>query len=181
MLIAYQKAISFPTKRMCELWSRIKRANRKIKQLFEMMEEEDALQDAKSSIFLKPLRDEIRFENVCFSYDTKKNPDKTALKGWILHFFFLTFLDITLSIPCGKTTALVGRSGGGKSTLVLLTMRFHDPTTGDILWDGVNLRDAVSKSLVRAIYLLFSLKSFCFFRKRRYVSCFKILVCLIER
>ena len=47
---------------------------------------------------------------------------------------------ISLKIPAGKTCALVGKSGGGKSTLVHLMMRFYDPCSGDILLDGTNLR-----------------------------------------
>jgi ATP-binding cassette subfamily B protein len=48
---------------------------------------------------------------------------------------------LNLTIPCGQTVALVGHNGGGKSTLVKLLCRFYDPTRGQILWDGVDIRD----------------------------------------
>jgi len=55
--------------------------------------------------------------------------------------------DISLRIPAGRMVALVGESGGGKSTLTKLVPRFHDPTEGAVLWDGVDLRDATLASL----------------------------------
>ena len=57
--------------------------------------------------------------------------------------------DISLRIPAGRMVALVGESGGGKTTLTKLVPRFHDPTEGSVLWDGVDLRDATLASLRR--------------------------------
>jgi len=54
---------------------------------------------------------------------------------------------VSLHIPAGKMVALVGESGGGKSTLTKLLPRFHDPTSGAVLWDGTDLRDARVASL----------------------------------
>ncbi|TVR11744.1 MAG: ABC transporter ATP-binding protein [Planctomycetota bacterium] len=67
----------------------------------------------------------ITFKKVHFSYDPN---DETVLRG------------IDLEIPVGKTLALVGASGGGKSTLLDLIPRLHDPTNGWVLWDGVDIR-----------------------------------------
>ncbi len=66
----------------------------------------------------------IEFKNVCFSYD-----DKVVLKN------------INLSIAKGKTVALVGSSGAGKSTLADLIPRFHDATSGELLIDGINIKE----------------------------------------
>jgi len=71
------------------------------------------------------LQQGIEFVSVDFGYDT----DELVLK------------DITLTIPKGKTIALVGASGAGKSTLADLITRFYDPTRGNILFDGVDLRE----------------------------------------
>ena len=71
------------------------------------------------------LKESIDFVSVNFGYNTNE---------LILH-------DITLSIKQGETTALVGASGAGKSTLADLIARFHDPTQGEILLDGVDLRE----------------------------------------
>lgn len=72
------------------------------------------------------VRGDIRFENVSFSYPDASN---SAL------------IDLDLQIPAGGVTALVGRSGSGKSTIVKLLPRFYQPTSGRILIDGVDLRD----------------------------------------
>ncbi|MGE8720362.1 ABC transporter transmembrane domain-containing protein [Leptospira terpstrae] len=75
----------------------------------------------------------INLENLSFSYPSR--PDHQALKG------------IDLEIPANKTTALVGPSGGGKSTLFELILRFYDPTKGRILIEGLDLKDLTLKDL----------------------------------
>ena len=62
--------------------------------------------------------------------------------------------DVSLTVPVGKMVALVGESGGGKSTLTKLMPRFHDPTSGAVLWDGIDLRDARIASLRRQMALV---------------------------
>ncbi|MDI1296700.1 MAG: ABC transporter ATP-binding protein [bacterium] len=76
---------------------------------------------------LEGLRDSIRFENVSFSYEGKDAEERNAIEN------------VTLEIPFGKTTAIVGPSGAGKTTLTNLLFRFHDPDSGTILVDGVPL------------------------------------------
>jgi subfamily B ATP-binding cassette protein MsbA len=61
---------------------------------------------------------------------------------------------ISLKIPAGQMVALVGESGGGKSTLTKLIPRFHDPLEGSVLWDGVDMRDARLRSLRRNIAIV---------------------------
>ena len=62
--------------------------------------------------------------------------------------------DVSLEIPAGSMVALVGESGGGKSTLTKLLPRFHDPVSGGVFWDGVDLRDATISSLRGQIALV---------------------------
>ena len=61
---------------------------------------------------------------------------------------------VSLTVPAGKMVALVGESGGGKSTLTKLLPRFHDPASGAVLWDGIDLRDASMASLRRQLALV---------------------------
>lgn len=76
---------------------------------------------------------EIEFRNVWFRYPTRKN-------DWILK-------GLNLSIRANETVALVGESGCGKSTLVSLLLRFYDVDEGEILVDGVDIRDYNLKDL----------------------------------
>jgi subfamily B ATP-binding cassette protein MsbA len=89
-------------------------------ELFELPIERD---DGSRSI--SDINDSIRFEGVEFSYD----PGSPVLRG------------IDLTVRRGEVVALVGQSGGGKSTLVDLLPRFIDPTTGRVLFDGVDARE----------------------------------------
>ncbi|TGM64043.1 ATP-binding cassette domain-containing protein [Leptospira meyeri] len=75
----------------------------------------------------------INLEDLEFSYPSR--PEQKAIRG------------IHLEIPANKTTALVGPSGGGKSTLFELILRFYDPTAGKILIEGVDLKDLALKDL----------------------------------
>lgn len=84
---------------------------------------------------------QIDFQNVTFSYPTR--PEMTALD------------DISLSFPPYKVTALVGRSGSGKSTIVGLLERFYNPTTGRVLLDGVSI-DSINLSFLRSQIALVS-------------------------
>jgi len=78
-------------------------------------------------VYEKDVRGEVIFKDVSFSYPTKK--EVQVLKK------------INLNIKKGEHVALVGESGGGKSTIVALLQRFYDPTNGEILIDGKNLKD----------------------------------------
>jgi ABC-type multidrug transport system fused ATPase/permease subunit len=78
------------------------------------------------------IQGEVRFENVSFHY----SDDET-----------LVLKDIQLVVQPGQTVALVGETGAGKSTLVKLLSRFHDPTQGALLIDGIDLRQVSQNSL----------------------------------
>jgi ATP-binding cassette, subfamily B (MDR/TAP), member 1 len=73
------------------------------------------------------IRGEISFKNVVFNYPSR--PDVPVLKG------------LSINIKAGKTTALVGASGSGKSTIVNLIERFYDPLSGSVTLDNIDLRD----------------------------------------
>lgn len=85
-----------------------------------------AIQDRENALEIKDFKDKIEFKNVSFRYP---NSERGALEN------------IHLEIPKGKIVALVGASGAGKSTMADLLPRFYDPTEGQILLDGNDLRD----------------------------------------
>jgi subfamily B ATP-binding cassette protein MsbA len=102
---------------------------------FALMDEQPTIRESASARPLSVSRGEIRFENVHFGY----RADAPALAG------------IDLVVPAGSTTALVGRSGSGKSSLLNLVPRLQDVTAGRVLIDGTDVRDVTIASLRAAI------------------------------
>jgi len=101
----------------------------------ELMRTEPTLQDKPDAGELKNVRGEIRVENVSFAYDG----DLAVLR------------DVSLTVTSGETVAIVGPSGGGKTTLCQLIPRFYDVTRGSILIDGQDVRDVTQHSIHRNI------------------------------
>lgn len=105
----------------------------------EALLEETPTPDAETTPALAPLQYEIHFTNVTFGY----TPDHQNLK------------QINLSIPKGSYTAFVGSSGSGKSTIINLLMRFYEPSTGAVSFDGVNIHTTSLSSLRSQIGIVF--------------------------
>ncbi len=85
---------------------------------------------------LPPLKHEVRFENLTFTYPNATTP---ALKN------------VSLIVPRGKSVAVVGRNGSGKTTLLALLPRFYDPQQGRVLIDGIDIKHATLRSLRKQI------------------------------
>lgn len=102
--------------------------------ILELLNTPVEVQDAEDAVEMKPIRGEVRFENVSFHY----SDDPT-----------LVLDGITLQVDAGQTVALVGETGAGKTTIVKLLARFHDPTSGCVRVDGVDLRTVTQQSLRR--------------------------------
>jgi subfamily B ATP-binding cassette protein MsbA len=107
--------------------------------VWEIMDEHAELVEKRDAFELHPLVHAIELRNVSFGY---ANEERSVLR------------EVSLEIPAGAMVALVGESGGGKSTLTKLLPRFHDPVTGGVFWDGVDLRDAKISSLRGQIALV---------------------------
>ncbi len=103
--------------------------------MFDLLHLPPEVVDAPNAQPLANVSGEVVFDNVHFGYD----PDRMVLRG------------VSFSIPAGKTVAVVGASGGGKSTLSRLLFRFYDVTQGRILIDGHDIRALTQDSLRRAI------------------------------
>jgi ATP-binding cassette, subfamily B, putative efflux pump len=100
--------------------------------VFEFIDEKYDIEDKPNAIELQKVEGEISFQDVTFAYDEKED---SILKH------------INLTVEKGETIALVGMSGGGKSSLVSLMPRFYDVTGGRILLDGTDIRDYRVRSL----------------------------------
>lgn len=92
------------------------------------------IKDPKNPKELDSFDHEIELRNVSFAYTSDKLEDGTEQYHWVLR-------NINLVIPKGKTIALVGQSGSGKSTLLDLIARYYDVQEGEVLIDGVNVKD----------------------------------------
>ncbi|MDZ7649830.1 MAG: ABC transporter ATP-binding protein [Cytophagales bacterium] len=108
----------------------LQRGTASAKRIFSLIDEKPVIHNKPGAIELKSFEKGIEFKNVNFAYETER-----VLKN------------INLTIEKGKTLALVGPSGGGKSTLADLVPRFYDPIDGEVQIDGVSLTDYELESL----------------------------------
>jgi ATP-binding cassette, subfamily B, bacterial MsbA len=128
-----------PMRKLSRLQNSLEQALAAAHHVWEVMDEHAAIKEKANARELPALKQEIELRNLSFGYD---NESRSVLR------------DINLKIEAGAMVALVGESGGGKSTLTKLLPRFHDPSSGSVLWDGVDLRDVTLASLRAQIALV---------------------------
>jgi ATP-binding cassette, subfamily B, bacterial MsbA len=128
-----------PMRKLSRLQNSMSQALAAARHVWEVMDEDAEIPEKSNAVELPPLQREIEFRDVHFGYGDES---RAVLRG------------VSLTVPAGKLVALVGQSGGGKSTLTKLLPRFHDPTSGAVLWDGIDLRDARVSSLRRQMALV---------------------------
>jgi subfamily B ATP-binding cassette protein MsbA len=128
-----------PMRKLSRLHNNMEQALAAAHHVWEIMDEHAELPEKKNATELRPLTEAIELKDVSFGY---ANEERSVLRG------------VSLKIPAGSMVALVGESGGGKSTLTKLLPRFHDPVSGGVFWDGIDLRDARISSLRRQIALV---------------------------
>ena len=120
-------------RRIVEFAEQFQRGMTGIERFAEIMDTPVAIKDAPDAVPLQPGPGEIRFEKVCFEYPDDHNK--------VLH-------DVSLDIRAGERLALVGASGGGKTTLCNLIPRFYEVTDGRILIDGQDIAHSSESQLV---------------------------------
>lgn len=128
-----------PMRKLSRLQNSLEQAFAAATHVWEVMDEHATIKEKENARDVAPLKHEIELRNVSFGYDNETRS--------VLH-------DVNLRVGAGTMVALVGESGGGKSTLTKLLPRFHDPSSGSVLWDGVDLRDVKLASLRRQIALV---------------------------
>lgn len=126
LMMAYE-----PAKRLSRMRVTIEALMVGVKMLFTLLDEDITMKEAENPVDLKPGKSRITFENVSFGYLDEKP----------------VLSDMNLTFESGQTTALVGPSGGGKSTVLSMVLRFYDPNTGAVKIDGQDLRDVSFESL----------------------------------
>ncbi|MBQ6573753.1 MAG: ABC transporter ATP-binding protein [Bacteroidales bacterium] len=120
-----------PAKAMSKAYASIQRGMVSGRRLFAILDAENPIKEYANAVPLKGFENKIEFRNVNFAY-----AQEPVLK------------DINLEIPKGKMVAIVGPSGGGKSTMADLLPRFYDIADGQILLDGKNIKDYTLESLI---------------------------------
>ena len=122
-LIIFTQVLN-PAKAISKAYTSIQRALASAERIFEIVDTTPTIQDSPNALNEVSFKRSIEFQNVSFAYEQES----------VLN-------NVNITIPQGKTVALVGPSGSGKSTLVDLIPRFYDPTEGQVLIDGRPLSD----------------------------------------
>ncbi len=135
--ILYGRKFSGPINEFSNILADLQSLRSAAERVFTMMDEAPELPDAPDAVSLTDVRGEIEFKNVKFSYVPEKE---------IIH-------NLSLKVPAGKTVAIVGPTGGGKTTIVNLLMRFYDRDSGEILLDGIPI-DRIRRADLRKAYTM---------------------------
>ncbi|MFD0751526.1 ABC transporter ATP-binding protein [Mucilaginibacter calamicampi] len=128
--IAIFSQVMRPAKAISDAFSNIHSGIAAGERVLELIDEKPLISDAEDAVTLTSFEEGIQFEDVSFAYG-----DRTVLSN------------VNFVVPKGKTVALVGPSGGGKSTLMDMIPRFMDPQQGNIFIDGKNLKQVTANSL----------------------------------
>ena len=130
LLMAYE-----PAKRLSQVRVSIETGMMGVKMMYELLDHPETMVEHPEPVALPQGAGEIVLRDVSFGYSA----DRPVING------------LNLTFAAGKTTALVGASGGGKSTLINLIMRLYDPVSGSVSIDGADLREVSFASLRRAL------------------------------
>ncbi len=128
-----------PMRKLSRQHNELTKAFAAARDVWTILDENEVLPEKADAVTLKPLENKIELRNLSFKYQTD---DKKILQN------------INLEISKGAMVALVGESGGGKSSLIKLIQRFYDPFEGAILWDETDLKNAKLFSLRKQIALV---------------------------
>jgi len=102
-----------------------------LERIFETIDEEPMVEDSENAFEMPEIRGEVEFKNVTFGYEE----GQTVLE------------DLSFKVNVGESIALVGHTGAGKTTITALLSRFYDANSGEVLVDGVNIKNVTLKSL----------------------------------
>ena len=131
LFISYLKKLIAPINMIIENMETVTDALTSLNKIYDILEKEEYLEDFDSGIVLKNVKGRIEFKNVWFAYENE---------DWVLK-------DVSFTIEPGESAALVGKTGSGKTTITALISRFYEIQKGEILLDGINIKDINLRSL----------------------------------
>jgi len=134
-ILQYSRQFSQPINMIANQYAQILTAIAGAERVFSILDTPDEVDNGKKSLDLNAFKGNIEFKNICFGY----TEEKQVLKN------------LNLSVKPGQKIAIVGATGSGKTTIVNLLTRFYDVDSGEILLDGVDIRDIPKKDLRGAI------------------------------
>nr|WP_242531522.1 ABC transporter ATP-binding protein [Priestia flexa] len=129
--VGYIDRLYNPLRRLVNSSTTLTQSVASMDRMFEFIDEQYDIVDSPNAKDALEIKGAVQFNNVSFAYEEDE---------YILH-------DINLDVEQGKSVAFVGMSGGGKSTIISLIPRFYDVSSGEILIDGVNVKDYQTKNL----------------------------------
>jgi ABC-type multidrug transport system fused ATPase/permease subunit len=133
--LAYSPRLNQPAKRFSKILNTIQKGSVALERIYEILDSTPKVADKPQAIDLPTITGKIVIQDVSFSYQPQ----------------IPVFSHLNLAIDAGEQIALVGASGGGKTTLTNLLLRFYDPDSGNIYIDGYNLRDIKIASLRKQV------------------------------
>ncbi len=142
--LLYARRFFRPIQDLSEKYNLLQSAMASSERIFKLLDQEPAVRDPASPARLPtPIRGEVEFRDVWFAYDG----DESKEPNWVLK-------GVSFRVAAGEKVAIVGHTGSGKTTMINLLMRFYDPQRGDILVDGVPVRQLAQRELRSAIGLV---------------------------
>lgn len=132
--ISYMKLFFQPLRELSQKYSIVQSALASAERIFQLLDTPATITDPAQPVRIEPCRGELRFEQVTFGYDRERP----------------VIRDISLTLPPGRTVALVGTTGSGKTTLVNLLLRFYEPQQGSIRIDGTAI-DTLDLTRLRSL------------------------------
>jgi ATP-binding cassette subfamily B protein len=129
--IGYLASFFDPLQQLSQLYNTFQSSMAAVQKVFTVLDTEPDMLDAPDAVPLPDVAGDLELRHVTFGYDADKP---------VVH-------DVSFGVPAGRTVALVGATGAGKSTLVKLLARFYDPQEGAVLIDGHDLRGVTARSL----------------------------------
>ena len=133
--LSYMRLFFQPLRELSQKYSIVQSAMASAERIFQLLDTQSEITGPTSPVKIKSIKGELQFNNISFSYGKEAR-----------------LLDnLSLTLPAGKTVALIGTTGSGKTTLVNLLLRFYDPQQGSITIDGIDITDLSLKEIRTSI------------------------------